>query len=93
MEMFDSRRLGREINLKAQLVLVADTIRRLGSVLGLKWEDIAVEMTAEQRKLIEARELARREKDFGTADKIRKQLEEMGIIVEDTADGSFVRRK
>ena len=37
--------------------------------------------------LINARELARSQKNFEEADLIRAKLEEKGIILEDTADG------
>jgi cysteinyl-tRNA synthetase len=37
--------------------------------------------------LIERREQARAERDWATADAIRDELDELGIIIEDTADG------
>ena len=39
-------------------------------------------------QLIEKRSLARQQKDFKTSDELRKQLEEMGIEVRDTVQGS-----
>ena len=42
---------------------------------------------AEVKKLIEEREKARKEKDFKKADKIRIDLRERGIILEDTKEG------
>ena len=38
--------------------------------------------------LIKARELARKGKDFKKADEIRKQLEEKGILLKDTPQGT-----
>ena len=38
-------------------------------------------------KLIEQRTAARKAKDFATADKIRDELKDMGIIIEDTPQG------
>jgi len=38
--------------------------------------------------LVKAREQARREKDFARSDRIRRQLEAAGVIVEDLPDGS-----
>jgi cysteinyl-tRNA synthetase len=38
--------------------------------------------------LVKAREQARREKDFARADQLRKQLEAIGIIIEDLPDGT-----
>ena len=38
--------------------------------------------------LVEARNCFRIEKDFQRADQIRKELEKMGVIVEDTSEGT-----
>jgi cysteinyl-tRNA synthetase len=43
---------------------------------------------AEIEKLVAEREAARKRRDFQTADRIRKQLADRGIILEDTKDGS-----
>jgi len=43
--------------------------------------------------LIRERSRAREEKDFQTSDKVRAQLEEMGVIVEDRPDGSTFWRQ
>ncbi len=43
--------------------------------------------------LISERKKARKEKDYALSDKIRKELEEKGIILEDTKDGTTWRRK
>jgi cysteinyl-tRNA synthetase len=43
---------------------------------------------AEIEKLVAEREAARKRRDFATADRIRKELAERGIILEDTKDGS-----
>jgi cysteinyl-tRNA synthetase len=44
-------------------------------------------------RLVKAREDARRRKDFAEADRIRKELGEMGIEVQDTKDGAVWKRK
>ncbi|MBU1147288.1 MAG: cysteine--tRNA ligase [Candidatus Omnitrophica bacterium] len=44
------------------------------------------------KKLIDTRNKARQKKDFKTADKIRKELEEAGIILEDTKAGTTWRK-
>jgi cysteinyl-tRNA synthetase len=43
---------------------------------------------AEIESLVAERQAARRRRDFATADRIRQQLAERGIILEDTRDGS-----
>jgi cysteinyl-tRNA synthetase len=40
------------------------------------------------QKLVDERQAARKRKDFAAADRIRKQLDERGILLEDTKDGS-----
>lgn len=46
--------------------------------------------TAEIEELVEQRDRARKEKDFGRADAIRDQLKQMGVVVEDTPQGTRV---
>jgi cysteinyl-tRNA synthetase len=43
---------------------------------------------AEIEKLVAERQVARQARDFPTADRIRKELEKRGIILEDSRDGS-----
>jgi len=43
---------------------------------------------AEIEKLLADRETARKRRDFSTSDRIRKELAERGIVIEDTRDGS-----
>jgi cysteinyl-tRNA synthetase len=43
---------------------------------------------AEIEKLVAERQVARQTRDFATADRIRKELEKRGIILEDSRDGS-----
>ena len=54
-------------------------------------EEDALEDEAVQG-LIEDREQARRERDFDRADEIRKELEEKGILLEDTREGTRWKR-
>jgi cysteinyl-tRNA synthetase len=42
--------------------------------------------------LIEERNASRAQKNFARADEIRDQLEQMGIVLEDSADGTRWRR-
>src|SRR3984893_12974769 len=43
---------------------------------------------AEIEKLVAERQVARQARDFATSDRIRKELEKRGIILEDSRDGS-----
>ncbi|MCP4230663.1 MAG: cysteine--tRNA ligase [bacterium] len=52
-----------------------------------------VNLDDEVEELIEKRQQARANKDFALADSIREQLDEMGILLEDTPDGVRWRRK
>lgn len=45
------------------------------------------------RELIAQRTEARKARDFASADRIRRQLEERGIIIEDTGEGTLWRRR
>ncbi|MEA3229288.1 MAG: cysteine--tRNA ligase [archaeon] len=51
------------------------------------------EISDKVNDLIEKREVARKEKDFSTADEIRDKLDKMGIILEDTDSGIKWRKK
>lgn len=47
----------------------------------------------EIENFIKKRDIARKNKDFKEADRIRKELEEVGVILEDAKDGTVWRRK
>jgi cysteinyl-tRNA synthetase len=53
----------------------------------------ADEIPAQASELIEKREVARRRKDWGTADRIRHQLLSIGIEIEDTPEGPKPRQR
>ncbi|GAA0745774.1 cysteine--tRNA ligase [Clostridium oceanicum] len=66
---------------------ILELIRELGSPLGIlqKYEKGSLE--EEIQKLIDQRQKARKEKDWALADKIRDELKEQGIVLEDTPQG------
>lgn len=71
---------------------VLETIEGFDSVLGLLRREELI-LDEEVKRLIEKRVNARKEKDFKLADQIRKDLEEKGIILEDTPEGTKWKRK
>jgi cysteinyl-tRNA synthetase len=71
---------------------VLERIHKFDSVLGLlKREELILD--EEVKALIEKRIQARKDKDFKLADQVRKDLENKGIILEDTPEGTKWKRK
>ena len=76
------------------LKYAAKILRELGGVLGITFEELSPGVLEDEvRKQIDIRNRMRKEKNFKEADRIRKQLEEKGIILEDTKEGVIWRRK
>ncbi|MBW3012452.1 cysteine--tRNA ligase, partial [Candidatus Woesearchaeota archaeon] len=74
----------------AEKVLAA--MSRFDKVLGVLEEE-ELEITEEQKHMIDERQKARKEKDFAKADKLRDKLLEQGIVLEDTPDGIRWKKK
>ena len=72
---------------QAALTAAADLFDQLTGVLGLVYNRKTEALDSEIEALIEQRTAARKAKDFKTADAIRDQLKEMGILLEDTPQG------
>ena len=72
---------------------VHDLMMRLDRVLAILGETEKELLPREIEELIQKREEARKAKDWKTADAIRKELSDMGIILEDTTTGVKWRRK
>lgn len=91
--------LAREANFmtaadKSPSKALADTamtvFEELAGVLGLFYttaEDADTDLAATVEALLDARQTARKEKDWSQADKIRDQIKDMGIVIEDTPQG------
>ena len=70
------------------------TIEKMDEVFGLKLlEKEKVEVPVEIKKLVEERNSARKNKDWKKADEIREKINKLGYILEDTKEGSEVKRK
>lgn len=61
-------------------------------VFGLNLNELRINIEPEIKKLIDTRQEARKNKDFKTADEIRSKLQELGIILEDTATGVKIKK-
>jgi cysteinyl-tRNA synthetase len=72
----------------------AQVLLRLGGILGLFWKAPAGESWApELLALVEERQKARKDRNFGQADAIRDRLAAQGLVIEDTPQGPKLKRK
>jgi cysteinyl-tRNA synthetase len=68
------------------------TVRSLAGALGLELSDTDGEVDRDVAALVERREQARADKDWAGADRIRDELLERGIQLEDTPNGTIWRK-
>ena len=75
-------------------------VNYMDSVLGLKLDgirkkasDAGSDIPAEVMELVEKRALAKKEKDWASADAYRKQIDEMGYLLKDTPAGPSLQKK
>lgn len=70
-----------------------DLLFDFDQVMGLRLSEVTeMQIPEEIIRLKNERELARKNKDFGKSDELRKQIEKLGYIVEDTAEGSTIKK-
>jgi len=82
-KLLDENKLG-----KSQTKQAIETMFDFDKVLGLNLAEVKEEkLSNEIMEKIKQREEARAKKDFKTSDKIRNELKEKGIILEDQPDG------
>lgn len=91
-------RLVREANVaigerRDDAATLVSTVREIAGVLGIEPHDDVPELDDEIQELVERRDEARARRDFAEADRLRDQLRERGIVLEDTADGTVWRRE
>lgn len=72
--------------------LALNFIDEINEILGVVPKKYT-ELSSQIEELIEKRELARKAKDFSTADQIRFQIESLGYQIDDTLYGPLVRQK
>ena len=78
----------------AEAVAASLRLMKLGSILGMFWRAPQAETwPAEVMGLVEAREEARRTRNWKQADHLRGQLLELGVLVEDGAGGPRLKRR
>ncbi len=95
----EARRLARAEDAEAAR-MSAGKLLAAGDLIGLFQQDPQSWLTGDTKglddelidRLIEARNTSRAERNFARADEIRDQLQSMGIILEDVADGTRWRR-
>jgi len=92
-------RLSSDIALSPDTVYFLGAIRnfilRIASVLGLSFRaaEIKSDLKTEVDRMIALREKARKEKNFKEADRIRKELSDKGVVLEDSPEGTIWRIK
>ncbi len=77
---------------KGTVKTYAEEFNTLTGVLGLLYNNNEDEIPTEITELIEQRKAARKAKDFALADSIRDKITAMGYIVEETRQGTIVKK-
>ena len=77
---------------KEYVSYLKETIEKLCDVMGIITEKKAEILDSEIEAMIEARQQARKEKNFALADEIRGKLSDMGILLEGTREGGKWKR-
>jgi cysteinyl-tRNA synthetase len=73
--------------------LVRAQLEKMDSVFAVLLPSAEERLGPEEQALLDERQEARRQREFGRADAARRRLEEMGIVLEDTPKGTRWRRK
>jgi cysteinyl-tRNA synthetase len=73
--------------------VLRSTLEAMDSVLGVFAPSAEDRLSPEEQALLDERQEARRRREFARADEVRARLEQLGVILEDTAKGTRWRRK
>jgi len=71
---------------------IPNTFAKMNKVLGLKFSEKETEIPEDVRKLADERLTARDSKDFLKADKLRKDIEKMGYLIEDSGNSYKIKK-
>ena len=73
---------------------VLDLYGLFSDVLGIKWTGSMEDLFASEllQLIVDIRASVRNKKDFETSDLIRTRLKELGIAIEDSKDGTKIKR-
>jgi cysteinyl-tRNA synthetase len=82
-----------EASAKQDVAHAAQVFDELAGVLGLKIKKAEDEFSPQMVELAEKRQQARMDKNYKLADELRAQLDELGVIVEDSPQGFKLKRK
>ncbi len=77
---------------KSSAECAVEAICKIDSILGVV-ECLEEELDCDIDDLIQQRKDARESKDWGKADEIRAKLDELGVVLEDTPDGTIWKKK
>jgi cysteinyl-tRNA synthetase len=72
---------------------VREELRSMDGVLAVLFPPDEDRLSPKEQALFDQRQQARARREFALADELRKQLEALGIVLEDTATGTRWRRK
>ena len=77
---------------KEDVKIYLDEFNSLTNVLGLLYNKNSDEIPEEIKAMVEQRAQARKEKNFALADELRAKITGMGYIVEETRQGTIVKK-
>lgn len=72
---------------KAKIFEISDQLMGLDLTKTIDKSNLAIELSPEQQKLLQQREIARKSGDFKASDELRSKLSDLGIEVQDTKSG------